>query len=53
MHTKFSQVNWDAVTTKSRFVGTIIAKYEPQSVLSKFIQKFITPPDVAAATAKV
>ena len=53
INTKFSQINWDTVTTKTKYINSIISKYEPQSVLSRFIQKFITPPDMAAATARV
>ena len=53
INTKFSLINWNTVTTKTKYINSIIAKYEPQSVLSRFIQKFITPPEVAAATARV
>lgn len=53
IHTKFCQINWDTVTTKTKYINSIITKYEPQSVLSKFIQKFITPPDMAAVSARV
>ena len=45
------QTNWDAVRDAGRYIQSLVNRFEPQSVLSKFMQTFITPPDVAAASA--
>lgn len=45
------QTNWEAVRDDGRYIQSLVNRFEPQSVLSKFMQTFITPPDVAAASA--
>ena len=45
------QTNWDTVRDDGRYIQSLIAKFDPQTVVSTFIQSFVTPPEVAAAAA--
>lgn len=46
---KLVQTNWNAVRDEARYVQSLIAKFVPQTVVSRLIQSYITPPEVAAA----
>lgn len=46
---KLIQTNWNAVRDEARYVQSLIAKFVPQTVVSRLIQSYITPPEVAAA----
>ena len=48
---RLMQTSWDTVRDAGRYIQSLVNRFEPQSVLSKFMQTFITPPDVAAASA--
>lgn len=45
------QSNWDTVRDVGGYIQSLICRFEPQPIVSKFIQSFVTPPDVAAETA--
>ena len=48
---RLCQTNWETVRDDGRYIQSLIAKFDPQTVVSTFIQSFVTPPEVAAAAA--
>lgn len=48
---RLMQSNWESIRDIARYIQSLVNRFEPQSVLSKFMQSFITPPEIAAAAA--
>ena len=46
---KLVQTNWDTVRDEARYVQSLVARFEPQTVVSRLVQSYVTPPEVAAA----